>query len=103
MPRYVAKVLDEHGGPDSMRGLRGSRGDFQHLAEGAQGAAGYFGGVIRTSVGDHHDPQRIAPARMVIGRKQAVDALADRDCCIARGYDNPDRFDLRSRPRSGGV
>ena len=101
MPRYVAKVFHEQGGPDSMRGLPGPCGDFQHLAEGAECLAGDLGGVIRASIGDHHDPERIVPARMAVGRKQAVDALADRGCRVASRYDNPYGFDLRTRSGSG--
>jgi len=39
-----------------MRGLLGMRGDFQHLAEGAECFSSCLGGVVGAGVGDHHDP-----------------------------------------------
>jgi len=42
---------------ESMRGLPGMGTNRHHLAERAERFSGYLRGVIRTSVGDHGDPQ----------------------------------------------
>jgi hypothetical protein len=39
-----------------MRGLPGTRGDFQDLTEGAERVSSCLGGVIRAGVSDDDDP-----------------------------------------------
>jgi len=52
-----------------MCGLAGPGGDFQHLTERAKRLSGHLGGVVRARIGDDDNPQGLAPAAMVVGRK----------------------------------
>ncbi|HEY2529989.1 MAG TPA: hypothetical protein VGJ20_18970 [Xanthobacteraceae bacterium] len=67
MSWYFAKMFQDGRCAEMMRRLPGIGADFQHLAKRANGFSGRLGGVIRTRVGDYHDPQRIAPAGKAVG------------------------------------
>jgi hypothetical protein len=49
-------MFHDGGCADLMRDLSGMGADFQRLAERAKGLSRYLGRLIRTGVGDYHDP-----------------------------------------------
>jgi hypothetical protein len=88
-------MLQDCSRADLMRNLPGMGADFQRLTERAKRLSRYLGCVIRTGVGDYHDPQRVVPAGMAVGGKYAGNALRDCPGLIVRRYDNPDCLDFR--------
>jgi hypothetical protein len=82
-------------GADSKRRSSGLRGNFQYLAECADGVSRYFDGLVPACVRHHDDPQRGSPTDIAVGRKYAEDALGNCLCLISCRYDDANSLDGR--------
>ena len=88
-------MLHDGSRADLMCDLPGVGGDLQHLSEGPECVSSCLGRVVRTTVSDDNDPQRVVPAGVAVGGEYTGNAPRDRFGVIARQYDNPDSPDFR--------
>src|SRR4030088_1610899 len=95
MSRFMVEMFQDRACTDSMGRSEGPCGNFQYLTERADGVSGHLGGLIRTCVSHHDDPQRVAPTGVAVGRKYTEDTFGDRVSLIPRWYDNTNSLDPR--------
>jgi hypothetical protein len=87
-------MIHDGGCTDLVGCLPGMGGELQYLAERAKRFSGFLGGVIRTSVRDHHDPERVVPAAMPVGSEDARDTSGNLCAVIVCRYNDPDCSDF---------
>src|ERR1700687_176000 len=91
----MVEMFQHRADTDSTRGSTGLYGNFQYLAERADGVSCYFSCLVPARVRHHDDPQRVSPTGVTVGRKYAEDTLGDCIHLVSRRYDDTNSLDCR--------